>query len=83
MAKKNPKKGYKIRKHQLKKEKKNLDEPPKSGLISKPHNPWNPKPEFNQEAQLSTNLFLKDEIIKKKLAKKTKRIMIKFNRKRA
>jgi hypothetical protein len=41
MAKKNPKKGYKIRKHQLKKEKKktNLDEPLKSGLISKPHNP--------------------------------------------
>ena len=82
MPKKYPKKRYKIRKHQLKKgiKKKNLGRNYKSDLISKTHNLWNPRSKFNQEAQLSTNLFLNDEIIYKKT---TKRIIIEFNKKGA
>jgi hypothetical protein len=47
-----------------KKEKKQakLDEYPKHGPISKTYNLWNPRPWFNQETLLSTNLILKDKI---------------------
>ena len=47
-----------------------MDESPKPSLISKTHSSWNLGPEFNQKAQLSTNLILKDEIVKKQINKK-------------
>jgi hypothetical protein len=39
-----------------------MGKPYKSTLASKSCNPWDLKPEFNLEAQSSTNLILKDEI---------------------
>jgi hypothetical protein len=43
----------------------NLSESLKPELISKIHNPWNSRPELDQEDQFPTNLMLNDEIIKK------------------
>ena len=41
-----------------------LDESPKLRIIFSICNPWKPRFGFNQEAQFSTNLLLKDEIEK-------------------
>jgi hypothetical protein len=56
----------KLKKHEFKKKKTNLSETFKVGLISQNHNPWNLRPELNQEAQFTTNLMLNYEIEKKK-----------------
>ena len=54
----------KLRKHKFKKKLSNSDRSSKPGLIFQTHNPWNFRPELNQETQFQTNLMLKNEIIK-------------------
>jgi hypothetical protein len=53
----------------LKKEKNqaNSGKPPKPWLISKTCNSWNPRLELDYEAQLSTNLILNNENMKKSI----------------
>jgi len=46
------------------KKQENSGEAPKPGLILKTYNSLNHGLKFNQEAELSTNLILKDEIVK-------------------
>jgi hypothetical protein len=43
-----------MKQHELKKQA-SSGESAKHGLIFQTCNPWNPKPEFNQEAHFSTN----------------------------
>jgi hypothetical protein len=56
-----------------KKKQANLCESPKPNLIYKIYNLWNPTHGFNQETQLSTNLILNDETIKKIFLRKTEK----------